>query len=77
MPVSLLSTTRPSLAARPFAYPSCQDAPRTSLEIFQEVQKDLVPLSVQVELPITINNVTVDDSNQHNSPLFTFILDQN
>ena len=66
MLVSLLSTTWPSLVARLFAYPSCQDAPRTSLEIFLGVQKDLVPLSVQVELPITIDNVKVDDNNQLN-----------
>ena len=74
MLVSLLSTTRLSLAARPCVYPLCQDAPRASLEIFQEVQKDLVPLSVRVELPIAINNVTVDDSNQANSPLFNLLL---
>lgn len=73
MLVSLLSTALPSLAARPCAYPLCQDAPRTSLQIFQEVQKDLVPLSVQVELPITINNATVNDSNQPNSPLFNLL----
>ena len=64
MLVSLLSITWPSLAARPCAYPVCQDAPRASLEIFQEVQKDLVPLSVRVELPITINKRPVNDSNQ-------------